>query len=112
MLDETANDIVVAYGLCVQVMRKAATDDALAAFYSEAHGAASRTLFGSPLDTPPSVDLVSSPGGRRDAPSDGKQSLSGELEALTVAVENLTLWTIGLTMLVGALAVVAIMRLS
>jgi hypothetical protein len=40
------------------------------------------------------------------------QPLSGELDALTVAVENLTLWTIGLTMLIGALAVATILRLS
>jgi hypothetical protein len=115
-LDETANDIDVAYSLCVQVMRKSATDDALAAFHSEAHGAASRTLFGSPLDAPPPRDPVPSPderpGERHYAGSDGTQSLSGELDALAAAVENLTLWTIGLTMLIGALAVATILRLG
>jgi hypothetical protein len=110
------HDIVVAYTLSVQVMRKAATDDALAAFHSEAHGAASRTLFGSRLDTLPPRDPVPSPGERPGerhyATSDGTQSLNGELDALAAAVENLTLWTIGLTMLIGALAVATILRLS
>ena len=108
---EATVDIVVAYIVCVQRIRHMATGNALAIFHSEAEPQTPAPLPNL-LETPAADDPVQTPGDRRPGTSEGMQSLNGELDALTVAVETLTLWTIGLTMLIAALACATLLRLG
>ena len=109
--EEATVDIVVAYIVCVQRIRHMATGNALAIFHSEAEPQTPAPLPNL-LETPAADDPVQTPGDRCPATSEGMQSLNGELGALTVAVETLTLWTIGLSMRIGARACATLLRLS
>ena len=96
----------------MQIIRKTALDDGLAAFHPETPGRSASTPPRSTSDAPTTRPPVPDGAERRHASSDSPQVSGGELEALTAAVESLTLWTIGLTMLVGALVVLTILRLG
>jgi hypothetical protein len=87
-----------------------APGDALSIFHSEAVELPPPASASATLDAP--AVAVETPGRERYATSEGVELLTSELGALTVAVENLTLWTIGMSMLIGALACATFLRLS
>jgi hypothetical protein len=103
-------DIVVAGISHVYVMRQTIVDNALADFHPEVLATPAPAPSRGRGDSVAACDFSSERDHRHRSRS--VQVRRRDLQALTVAIENLTMWTIGLTLLVGALVVVTIVRLG